>query len=343
MHLTLRRAAFWTLGIAGLVVALPQSSHGEEFPGLPDPDSTAVYNSAAQGGLAYAKRAKQWVRSPDGMVTFYGRTVEGRVDGDCHHVCDKHFESSGRAFFVSPEGAPADYGYLAPMTVRSVGFGLIPVEATVQISQRRQDGLPIPFESSLAGSNHVDTSVQSRTLYSVSNGVTVEDSMNVQILKVLVDGVDLGLTGDCRTVTPAPMTMTAPGYTIPDPSRTPTTRLEWFARADPNSFFHPDWGGTLNGTIDIPPFTGCTTASGDDLSELMTLSASGPDNPISARIGWRCFLVDENGSPRPLRAGQNTPKAAKAATAGNPEFSAGDAGKCGYGTQKFEYPTRGAD
>jgi hypothetical protein len=119
---------------------------------------------------------------------------------------------------------------------------------------------------------------------------------------------------------------------------------EWFRQADPNAFFSPEWGGTLNGTIDIPPFTGCTTASGDDLSALMTLSASGPDNPVSARIGWRCFVLDEEGSPRPLRAGENTPKAAKIASdAGGRGGETGLNGPCDYGTQKFDYPVRGAD
>jgi hypothetical protein len=343
MHLTLRRAVFWALGIAGLVFALPQSSHGEEFPGLPDPDGISVYNNAAQGGLAYAKRAKQWLRSPDGMVTFIARSVTSRIEGECGngHKCTKFNEVGGQAFIVSPKGAPANYGYLAPVTVRSVGFGLMPVEATVQISQRRKDGFPIPFQSTVYSQLYYDTAIQPKALTSTAFPVDVKDAMNVQILKVLVDGVDLDLTGDCRTVTPAPMTMTSPKYVIENPD---DTREEWFRQADPNSFFSPAKGGTLNGTIDIPPFTGCTTASGDDLSDLMTLTASGPGNPVFARIGWRCFVLDEEGSPRPLRAGENTPKAAQAASeAGGRGGETGDDGPCNYGTQKFEYPTRPAD
>jgi hypothetical protein len=340
MHLRLRRAAFWALGIAGLVVALPQSSHGEEeWPGLPDGDGSyaSVYGGAAQGGMAYAKRAKQWARSPDGMVTYSAGSVFGREDGDCRSRCVRHFSANGRAFIVSPEGAPAPYGYLAPMTVRSVGFGLMPVEATVQISQRRKDGYPVPFEASLPGEELYDAA-RGGVVSIVGNPTEVRDNaVNVQVLKVLVDGVDLALTGDCRTVTPAPMKMTSLRYVIPLEGKDKNTAVrEWFSSADPGSYFHPDWGGTLTGTITIPPFTGCTTASGDDLSNLLTLSASGPDNPVSARMGGICAINFEGGQ-RPLRPGENTPRAASAATAGQ------SANKCDYGTKKFEYPARGAD
>ncbi len=346
MRLTLRRAAFWALGIAGMVVALPQSSHGEEeWPGLPESDGTFgnIWMNAAQGGVSYASRAKQWVRSPDGMVTFTATVGGRRTEGDCNSRCVKYFRAGGQAFIVSPEGAPAPYGYLAPMTVRSVGFGLMPVEATVQVSQRRENGYPIPFVSWLSGEDHFDKSVAADAVYQVGNPVGVKDSVNVQILKVLVDGVDLGLTGSCQTVTPPPMTMPSQRYTIPLPFENPTTIPEWFRRADPSSFFNPEWGGTLSGSITIPPFTGCTTASGDDLSDLMTLSVSGPDNPVSARIGWRCAVSDGLGGVRPLTMGEDTPKSASAATADQADDSAGGSSKCDYGTQKFDYPTRGTD
>jgi len=345
MHRTLRRAAVWAAAIAALVVALPSSSHGEEeWPGLPESDGTFGDNwgGAAQGGISYATRAKQWVRSPDGMVAFQARGGVVWTDGDCASLCVQHGKVGGQAFLVSPEGAPEPYGYLAPMTVRSVGFGLMPVEATVQISQRRGDGSPIPFVTWMDSELRYDRSIQPEPVADVGIGVRFEDAVNVRILKVLVDGVDLGLTGDCRAVTPAPMTMSSPTYTIDrtDP-RYRTAFGEWFRHADPASFFNPERGGQLSGTITIPPFTGCTTASGDDLSDLMTLSVSGPDNPVTARIGERCVALDEEtGLGRPLRQGENTPK--RTLDVAGMTLSGGRFLNGCPGTKKLPYPERPA-
>jgi len=346
MHRTLRRAAVWAAAIAALVMALPPSSHGEEeWPGLPESDGTFghTWNGAAQGGISYATRAKQWVRSPDGMVTFQAAAKNVGLEGNCSTKCVQHTRVGGQAFIVSPEGAPAPYGYLAPMTVRSVGFGLMPVEATVQVSQRRQDGYPIPFVTWLDGEISYDTSLQPEPLANAFKAVHFEDAVNVRILRVLVDGVDLGLSGDCRAATPALMELSAPAHAVVDPARTPTTIEDWYRRADPATYFHPEWGGQLSGTITIPPFTGCTTASGDDLSDLMTLSVSGPDNPVTARIGDRCGgLDDETGSMlgRPLRQGENTPKRTLD-TAGVLLTSGQYINGC-PGTKKLPYPERPA-
>lgn len=361
MHRTLRRAAVWAAAIAALVVALPPSSHGEEeWPGLPETDGTfgQYWMGAAQGGISYASRAKQWFRSPDGMVTFRGgvgdfewEDASGRSIAGLHQcttTCTRNYKVGGQAFMVSPEGAPAPYGYLTPMTVRSVGFGLMPVEATVQISQRRKDGYPVPFESWLDAFDHWRQVDMSQGVGAVATKLSTggyptrfEDAVDVRILKVLVDGVDLGLTGECRTATPAPMRLGAPKYTI---DLTQTTSEAWFAHADPSEFFHPEKGGQLSGTITIPPFTGCTTASGDDLSDLMTLSVSGPDNPVTARVAWPCEPLDEDTGAilgRPLRQGENTPKRTL-----DTAISA-DIGKLGasgcHGTKKLPYPVRPVD
>lgn len=347
MHRTLRRAALWAAAIAALVMALPPSSHGEEeWPGLPESDGLFghTWNGAAQGGISYAARAKQWVRSPDGMVTFQAKIKDLGTTGDCARAtCIRRFGGGGRAYIVSPEGAPAPYGYMAPMTVRSVGFGLMPVEATVQVSQRRQGGYPVPFESWIIGTDHFDSSVQREPVSVTQEPVTVDAAVEVRILKVLVDGVDLGLTGDCRAATPAPITMKSAEFTIDrTDSRYRFSTTEWFRSADPASFFDPEFGGQLSGTITIPPFTGCTTASGDDLSDLMTLSVSGPDNPVTARIGWPCGGLDDDLGVllgRPLRQGENTPKRTleTAATVNGPAMTPG----C-HGTKKLPYPERPA-
>jgi hypothetical protein len=335
------RHGLWAVALSAVLVFTAQSSRADEwYPGLPDPasDTSQDWQAASQGGLTYATRAKQWFRSPDAMVTF---TALAKVDSDV--VGDvRRYHATGRAYMVSPEGAPANYGYLPPITVRSVGFGLIPVEATVQVSQRRENGYPIASEAILSGADYYDPASATGFSRQVAEPTVVEDAFNVQILAVKVDGVDLALTGDCRTVTPAPVHMVGPGYTIPEPFGVPADHAflnnqeKFFQTADPSTFFNPLWGGQLDGTITIPAFTGCTTASGDDLSALMTLSVSGPGNPISARIGFPCHR-QLAGAEYPLAPGQSTPKSTLV-DGWVPTKGSGIAG-C-TGTQKFAYPDR---
>jgi len=323
-------------GLAAAVVTLlmstVQSSEADEwYPGLPDA-SFGAWTNASQSGLSYAKRAKQWFRSPTGMTVaevFYGNEP-GEVGRNWVR---------GQGYFVSPKGAPANYGYLEPMTVRSVGFGIMPVEATIQVSQRRENGYPIPVDV-LLRSELIRYPGSARLDRSYPESV-IRDSLNVRVLSVRIDGVDLGLNGDCRTVEPAPVVMRSPAYVIEDAYRygsNDTYIREWYLRQDPSTYYHPSRGGQFTGTMTIPPFTGCTTAAGDDLSELLTLSASGPDNPISARSGWPC-AVEVNGAQSPMPPGASNPKLGTAA-GGETRFEGQPTTGCA-GTKPFEYPVRG--
>lgn len=327
----LRRGVLAVLS-AALVFSAQASQADEWYPGLPDPDTSTggTWGAAAQGGISYAKRAKQWFRSPMGMVTFTAMVFQRPSDDPLVYK----FGATGQAYFASPKGAPEPYGYLEPMTVRSVGFGLMPVEATVQVSQRRRNGYPIPLISTLSGEDHYRPG-GGLAYEQVSNETVVKDAFNVQILKVRVDGQDLELNGDCRTVEPAPLTMIGPRYTIPDPDSTPTAKEDWYRAADPSTFFHPFWGGQLKGNMTIPAFTGCTTASGDDLSALMTLSVSGPDNPVSARVGWPCNRA-QDGAGWPLATGQSNPRATRG---GGWKPNGGASDGC-TGSEPFDYPAR---
>lgn len=323
------RRKIWTRSGLGLVLlaallTTAQSSQADEwYPGLPDA-SFGTWANTSQGGLSYARRAKQWFRTPAAMTAAEYAIGQEPDDGSKQWI-------RAEAYFVSPKGAPANYGYLEPMTVRSVGFGLMPVEATVQISQRRAGNYPVPVK------------VLMRTrLYSSTGGVlwdrqsfptnVIEDSMNVRIVSVRVDGVDLGLNGDCRTVTPAPVRMTTPAYDRPIEND-----VEWYRTHDPATYYHPMFGGQLTGSITIPPFTGCTTKAGDDLSRLMTLSVSGPDNPVAARTGWSCEFV-VNGALGPTPPGASNPKLG-GEVGGR---ASGFADTC-PGPKPFEYPARGSE
>jgi hypothetical protein len=324
----LARGGLAVLLLAALLTTAQSSQADDDpewYPGLPDL-TFGTWSNASQGGLSYARRAKQWFRTPAAMTA--AEVAVASNDPDNPRLGSIRAE----AYFVSPKGAPENYGYLEPMTVRSVGFGLMPVEATVQVSQRRVGGYPAPLK------------VLIRTVYTSTTGgilvnhvaypsIVITDSLNVRILSVRVDGVDLGLDGDCRTVTPAPVTMHTPAYDRPtDPE------AEWYATHDPTTYWSATYGGEMRGSMTIPPFTGCTTAAGDDLSRLMTLSVSGADNPIVARTGWPCG-IGVNGAPAPGAPGVSTPKLATEAGGYVIDDNHEIIHRC-PGPQPFEYPQR---
>ena len=337
-----RRWLFSRGGMAVLLMAAllttAQSSRADDepewYPGLPD-STFGGWSTTSQGSMSYARRAKQWFISPTGM-TVAEFAIEDEPDDGTGGESVQTVPAEG--YFVSPKGAPANYGYLEPMTVRSVGFGMIPVEATVQVSQRRADDFPVPVHARLAARWSPVYTVEGRPTrdYIVAD-TKVSDSFNVQILAVKVDGVDLGLNGDCRTVEPAPVTMVGPGYEIKDYYRTGSSdygEVGWYLEHDPSTYFHPIKGGELAGSMTIPPFTGCTTAAGDDLSNLLTLSVSGADNPVKARVGFKCdFDVDNVNAPAP--PGVSNPQLGSG-HAPNPVL---DPRYC-PGIKPFEYPSR---
>lgn len=333
---TLQRSAL-SAALTGLLLTFAHASQADEpewYEGLPD-TTFGNWSNAAQGGMSYAKRAKQWFRAPMGMTV--AEVYVGMEETSDPQLSIQWVRAEG--YFVSPSGAPANYGYLEPMTVRSVGFGMMPVEATVQISQRWVDGYPAPVKV-LLKTEFLRTPLPGGGLPRLdqsSPSIVVTDSFDVRILSVRVDGVDVGLTGDCRTREPAPVTMRSPAYTIPNigPGRSFESANEWFRVTDPSQYFNPIKGGELTGSLTIPPFIGCTTKGGDDLSDLMTLSASGPDNPISARVGWPCAFV-KDGAPAPAPPGASSPKLGT--QAGGVHGSNQDPG-C-PGAKPFEYPTR---
>jgi hypothetical protein len=318
----LGRGAMAVLLLATLMTTAQSSQADEWYPGLPDA-SFGTWVSSSQGGISYARRAKQWFRTPAAMTT-----AEFAIGQEPDDISKQWIRAE--AYFVSPTGAPGNYGYLEPMTVRSVGFGLMPVEATVQISQRRTGTHPVPVKVLMRTNYYSSTGGPLWDRISFPSTV-IEDSMNVRILSVRVDGVDLGLNGDCRTATPAPVTMRTPAY-----DRPVENEVEWYRTNDPATYYHPQYGGQLTGSITIPPFTGCTTEAGDDLSRLMTLSVSGADNPVSARTGWPCeFYVD--GAPAPAPPGASSPKLGGKAGG----RASGWMDSC-PGPKPFVYPARGS-
>ncbi|WP_405775044.1 DUF6801 domain-containing protein [Streptomyces sp. NBC_00859] len=88
---------------------------------------------------------------------------------------------------------------------------------------------------------------------------------SLRLYDVKVNGTPLDVGGSCRTAKPYKVVLNGGAkYT--------------------NVFY----GGTLDGTIDIPEFSGCGT-NGEDLDPLFTASISGPGNSIEMNQGTTCI------------------------------------------------------
>lgn len=274
------------------------------YPGLPPaevPPPPLVHTSwggTAFGALAYVRRARQWVRTP--LVTAAFDLNQGIADPNpdpsryqrCSVV-------NANSYLVAPAGASYNYGASRDVTVRTVAFGNIPVEATVRLEQTRVEGLPVPVK--------LHTQVCTNTI----GAIEVPDnefkfSLFTHVVAVSVDGTPLRLDGACRTRTAGPVDLHGKGYyqgwdgtkNVPPPA-TPYWESGHYNVAS---------GGLLTGTMDVPAFAGCTTAEGDDLSRLLTATISGTGFPLQV-IQGSAFAC----TTRILRApppGASTPEAA---------------------------------
>lgn len=190
------------------------------------------------------------------------------------------FTSQNSAVFVSPPGAEHNYGLTREFTIRTVAFGAIPVEARVQLEQRRdQQGRPLytTFETSdvyRMGGPYLPPGRPDRFYYDT----TVEDALFLRINGLRVDGRKIELAGPCRTAEPGRLLLHGKGFWQGNPE------------VDPNG---PVWdsghyvagrGGLLSGSLDIRPFATCPTVAGDDLATLLTAMVSAPGNPVAIHV-----------------------------------------------------------
>lgn len=313
----LRLAAIACLAALGLTT-LPSSSVADEQregrnPGLPYPECVEMDSQPCESfppdfvdqtswlnfpqvGLAGSIPARQWTRVPLTMVAAsiqFGYAYPGEQANDFTYYI--------RAFFTSPSGSKHPYGDSALIPIRTVVFGSIPVTATLQVSQRRDgNGLPYP----LIFQPHDHQEYQPRAgieFIKTIESATLEDRVDVRVRDVTVDGVDLRLGSSCGTGPTAQLSVSNRKLVVETPygyeSTTGFGKLE--DEFDPKIDQFGIQGGALQGTLDIPAFTGCATASGDDISPILTAAVSGPDNPLMIRVGaTNCtnYGTDENGA-----------------------------------------------
>lgn len=313
---------------AASLLLLPTTSAAEPgpYPGIPYlereagfPPSTDrnifAWLNAPYNGLASSVKAQQWARIPLGtlasnIMLLDCQGYEGGT-GPCStlapelvagitepYVTFSAFALS--AFLVSPDGAPEPYGYGQVIPVRTVAFGSIPVEIELQVSQTRDaDNLPVPVSGVLSEYNATGGIEGGAVTEIVLPQAQLSGSVAIHVVGLSIDGVDVSVSPACATP-PTDLVVSTKATRVP--SDDPFSY-------NPRESASGTQGGGLAGTIDIPPFSGCTTSIGDDVSNILTATVSGPDNPVNLQYGGTyCFAeYTDEGIPKPTPPGADTP------------------------------------
>ena len=279
--------------LCGLLLASQQASAAEDpkNPGLPAPTGSQ-YAAAASSGINQVARAKQWFQLPRFAFAADVHNPRAPLSSDCSQPFRTKTLYTNRLYSRSPEGAPKPWGYFPPITVRTVAFGAIPVEATINISQLRDaEDLPVPlistqvlgayFRPLLPPTGCGANAPAEQGEFRFDSPLTGQ--VNVRVTDLRIDDVAVDVGNICGTVEPADISLTGKGYHA-DPLHLGTPPQDVGPLPpDPNSKVYSVLkGGLFTGTIDIPTFAGCRSGN-DDLSPLLTGMVSGPDNPMSAR------------------------------------------------------------
>ncbi|MFK0177621.1 DUF6801 domain-containing protein [Streptomyces xanthochromogenes] len=146
-------------------------------------------------------------------------------------------------------------------------FGFMPTTATMTLEATG----PLSIESDLNNTaGHGETYIRAPLVLHISD--------------VKVNGTPLEVGPNCRT--------TGPVYsTDPDPARNTKDHLVLLGELKKGADtvwrgYSLSRGGPLDGSVTIPPFTGCGV--GEDLSPLFTASVSGPANTVKQNQGAPC-------------------------------------------------------
>ncbi|WP_395110504.1 DUF6801 domain-containing protein [Actinomadura sp. SCN-SB] len=153
-----------------------------------------------------------------------------------------------------------------------LGFGFMPVTATVHISQVQDE--PI---SSLAFQPLF-------TPVGEPFSIVATARLSLRLSDVRVNGVPLDVGGNCRT---------SGHLTSPRSPYRPDRAVLFgggpgFKVATPE-FSNVAFGGAAGGMATIPQLTGCVTPSGEDVTPLLNATVAGPDNYMKIIIGPLCM------------------------------------------------------
>lgn len=293
------------LGISVVLLALGGYASGGAaegpYPGFPRHTQLGgSYVGVAQGGVSQAAKARQWAQVPMQAVGAYNVARYFPYDQPDPLNRALRAEFTVYTYLVAPAGSEHNYGMSPTFTVRTVAFGAIPTEATLQLIQRRgSDGLPLPIIVTASEFKSTDGTT-------VMEDTKIEDVVTLRVTRLVVDGVDLRLGKGCQTAQPGKLSLLGKGFSSLDDV---ITSKPWLT-----GNFAPGTGGLLAGTVDVPAFGGCVTASGEDVSQLLTRTVSGPGNDVRLHVSGpgACNrpIPPATGGTGPPRPGDTTLEAA---------------------------------
>jgi hypothetical protein len=293
-HVLVRLVAVM-LVVAGLGAQRSSAANDPAHSGLPVFESTSGDWVGPQvTGINYVGRAKQWVRLPPIYLGAWNRQAVEKADNSCRRFFPYRTSADYHAtgFFLSDRGAPDPWGYVGPFTARTVAFGSIPVEVSIELRQPRDaEDLPIGLEIKQHTGEYCSGQSPYPEIDAPGTGadqvhwdpVMIEGQVEVGVTAVRVDGVDLDLAGTCRTSQPGDLTVTSRAWDSENPEN-----LKPGVAPSPENLMTTPYlnianGGLAFGTVDIASFAGCVTTAGDDVSKLLTATVSGADNPVTMR------------------------------------------------------------
>lgn len=191
-------------------------------------------------------------------------------------------------FTVTPEGTLAEVGRLPSTRVNMLAFGSIPASVTINLSMTRDGGAITPWVQQL-WQPHPATPGCEGGLAAYYYRSLVEGQADMTLSDLVIDGVPVDLGSSCRTQSPVKIALWGEeGYFalqggtlgqydgLASGTRVPLTSPYYFEQ---EGRMIPDSTG-----LDIPPFVGCGVG-GDDLSDIVTAMASGPNNPVRVAQG----------------------------------------------------------
>jgi hypothetical protein len=222
----------------------------------PRPPSVPFYNIGYlyAGGLAAAPKAQTTVRQ--------SIQLQYAPQANYSQIYQGHNTQFILAypFPLSPAGTPDQFGEFAPVLVKTLAFGSLPITLTLHVSLTRVNGRPVTL--SLTQADYSDKT----GLHSVIPP-TLSGRVNIRIDDVAIDGLPLDVGPSCQTLQPAILHATAQAWYNPA------------VRPDPPSATNPAYfsvysGGYFVGTVDSPAFSGCRHGS-ENLDALFTENLSG--------------------------------------------------------------------
>ncbi|MEX0428450.1 hypothetical protein AB3X52_12535 [Nocardioides sp. DS6] len=286
------------MAVIGLVLtaaALPARAY-TPYPGVHEPDHPGSWYGVQGNGLSEVARAREWVRLSAQALIVSAASLEPTyypADDPEHRQFTQPMLTE--VTFSSPARAKHGYGEGIPITVRTAAFGTIPVEAQVQIEQLRDaQDVPVPLLLSTSETDY-------RQRIEIRPGVFdaqhedashLRGQVKVRVNRIAVDGIDLHLAAGCTTGA-VDLVARAQGFWANDPENVPEKQdpplvpgtaaaATWMAK---RGLFSLANGGSLSGTVTIPPFSGCRTRTGEDVSRLLTAAISGPGNRVTVGAG----------------------------------------------------------